>query len=107
RDGARAGGERANVAVGAPDLCEQAPILGIRAPTARRRSEGARERPEPDVRVPKPRRRGEGVDEVSETLDIFEIVVVARDGIAGEQRTVTLRAVLVREQRRGDPHLVE
>jgi len=38
RDGTRAGGERANVAAGAPDLREQAPIPDIRARTARRRA---------------------------------------------------------------------
>lgn len=95
---ARAAGERANVAVGAPDLLElAAPNIGSApAPTV-----GGR------PLWPRAGRWGEKAHEIVEEVDILEIVVDARDWITGKQTAVTLRAVLVREQWRRDPHLIE
>src|SRR5262249_49100904 len=90
RDIARAGPERANVAVRAPDLLEKAApfIRAIRPPAVGEVPTGSN--------VDLCGRWGEKAHEVRKPLDIFEVVIDPRYGITGEQATVTLRAVLVR-----------
>src|SRR5437867_3867601 len=109
RHGARASRERAHVAAGAPDLCEEAgrPITGIGVPPAWPRGEAPGETSGPDGRAAGTRRWGEEAHEGAEALDILEIVIDARDRVARQQGAVALRAALVREQRRRDSHLIE
>ena len=87
--GARARDQCADVAVRTADVVEDAAAAELREAEARAW------------------RRGEESHEVVEQRDVRAVVLRVGDGITGEQRAVALRAILVREERARDAHLVQ